>query len=517
MTRNAPPAGGAVDAAALERELRRRVKGEVRFDDGSRALYATDASNYRQVPIGVVVPRDADDVIATVAACRAHHAPVLPRGGGTSLCGQCCNVAVVLDFSKYMNRVLEIDAQRRTARVQPGVVLDDLRGQAARHGLTFAPDPATHNHNTLGGMIGNNSCGPHSVMGGETVHNVVELDVLTYDGLRMTVGAMDDAACERVLRQGGRPAEIVDGLKRLAERYADAIRARFPPIPRRVSGFNLPRLLPENGFDLAKALVGSEGTCVVVLEARVRLVPDPKSRVLLVLGYPSVYEAGDHVPEVMEAGPIALEGIDDRLVQDMRRTHLHVEYTELLPDGGGWPLVEFGGDSPREAGDKARQLVERLRRAEQPPTAKVVEDPAQARHIWKVRESGLGATAHVPESPITWEGWRTRRCRPTGSASTCANCARCSTGMGMAAISTGTSARAACTPASTSTWRRPPGSPSSSASSTRRPCWSPAWAVRFRASTATASRRPSCCRSCSATSWCAPSPSSRRSGTRTTG
>ncbi|HYY60208.1 MAG TPA: FAD-binding oxidoreductase, partial [Burkholderiales bacterium] len=153
----------------LARELAAAVSGEVRFDAGSRALYATDASNYRQVPIGVVLPRTKEDVVRTVEICRRHGAPILPRGGGTSLCGQCCNVAVVLDFSKYLNRVLEIDPAARTARVEPGCVLDDLRGAAAKHGLTFAPDPATHTHNTLGGMIGNNSCGPHSVMGGETV------------------------------------------------------------------------------------------------------------------------------------------------------------------------------------------------------------------------------------------------------------------------------------------------------------------------------------------------------------
>jgi FAD/FMN-containing dehydrogenase/Fe-S oxidoreductase len=330
---------------------------------------------------------------------------VLSRGGGTSLCGQTCNVAVVLDFSKYLNRVLEIDAAARTARVQPGVVLDDLRDQAAAHGLTFAPDPATHTHNTLGGMIGNNSCGPHSVMGGETVHNVIELDVLTYDGLRFTVGATDAVAFEALRREPDRRAEIALRLKQLAARHADAIRKRFPPIPRRVSGYNLPALLPENGFNLAKALVGSEGTCVVVLEAKLRLLPNPKVRSLLVLGYPSVYEAGDHVVEVMEAGPIALEGLDDRLVSDMKRTHVHPKDVGLLPEGAGWLLVEFGGDDKREADAKAQRLMDRLRTADHPPSMKLMDDPAAEERIWHVRESGLGATAHVPDAPITWEGW----------------------------------------------------------------------------------------------------------------
>ena len=402
-----PPGAVApgLDVAALEAELRAAVRGDVRFDAGSRALYAADASNYRQVPIGVVLPRSAEDVIATVAACRRHGAPVLPRGGGTSLCGQTCNVAVVLDFTKYMDAVLEIDPQRRIARVQPGLVLDRLREAAGAHGLTFAPDPATHTHNTLGGMIGNNSCGPHSVMGGETVHNVIALDVLTYDGLRLRVGRTDDEAFAAMRAAGDRRADIAVRLKALAERHADAIRARFPPIPRRVSGYNLPALLPENGFDLAKALVGSEGTCVVVLEATLRLLPDPRARSLLVLGYPTVYEAADHVPLVMEAGPIALEGMDDRLVSDITRSHIHPEDVKMLPQGGGWLLVEFGGEDKDEADRKAHRLMGRLRHAKNPPAMKLLDDPKQEACIWKVRESGLGATAHVPGQPITWEGW----------------------------------------------------------------------------------------------------------------
>lgn len=405
MTQNAMSAARNLDLARLERDLRGRVRGEVRFDLGSRALYATDASNYRQVPIGVVVPRDEDDVLATVDVCRLHGAPLLSRGGGTSLCGQCCNVAVVLDFSKYMNRVLEIDTDAATAHVQPGVVLDDLRRQAAAVGMTFAPDPATHSHNTLGGMIGNNSCGPHSVMGGETVDNVIELDVLTSDGLRMTVGRTDESAYQRIQHEGGRRAEIYRRLRELGERHADEIRARYPPIPRRVSGYNLPHLLPEHGFDLAKALVGSEGTCVVVLQATLRLLPNPRQRVLLVLGYDSVYEAGDHVPEVMGSGPIALEGVDDRLVHDMQQTGLHPGGVRLLPEGQGWLLVEYGGDSVDEACAKAHRLMQTLKGRERAPSMKLVQDAAVQQQLWKVRESALGATAHLPNAPLTWEGW----------------------------------------------------------------------------------------------------------------
>src|SRR5881275_950392 len=181
-----------VDAAALEAELRRLVSGEVRFDAGSKALYATDGSNYRQVPIGVVIPKSKQDVIETIAACRKFGAPILSRGGGTSLAGQCCNVAVVIDWSKYLNKLIEIDPERRLARCQPGIISDDVRHAAKRWHLTFGPDPSTHDHNTIGGMLGNNSCGVHSVMAGRTADNVRELEILTYDGLRMRVGSTSD-------------------------------------------------------------------------------------------------------------------------------------------------------------------------------------------------------------------------------------------------------------------------------------------------------------------------------------
>ena len=377
----------------LAAELRASIQGEVRFDAASRALYATDASNYRQVPIGVVVPKSKEDVVRTVEICRKYGAAVLPRGGGTSLCGQCCNVAVVIDFTKYLHRVLEIDPVKRIARVEPGCVLDDLRKAAAAHGLTFAPDPATHTHNTLGGMIGNNSCGPHSVMGGETTDNVIALDVVTYEGRRMTVGP----------GMGDEP--VLEKLRALRDKYAPAIRQQFPRIPRRVSGYNLPALLPENGFNIARALVGSEGTCVVILEATVRLVDNPPARSLLVLGYDDVYSAGDHVPEVMQHGPIALEGMDERLIEDMKAVHLHPGDERMLPEGRGWLLVEFGGADKEESDRKARAAMQALEKLDRPPSMKLYDDPPLEGKIWKMRESGLGATAHVPQKKITWEGW----------------------------------------------------------------------------------------------------------------
>ena len=386
----------AVDADGLAAELRARIAGEVRFDAGSRALYATDASNYRQVPIGVVVPRTVEDVVETVAACRRHGAPVLSRGGGTGLAGQTCNVAVVVDWSKHVGRVLELDPGSRRARVQPGCVLDTLRRQAWRHGLTFGPDPATHNHCTLGGMIGNNSCGVHSVMAGRTADNVEELEVLTYDGLRLRLGPTSEEELARIVAAGGRRGEIYARLRDLRDRYAELIRARFPDIPRRVSGYGLDWLLPEKGFHVARALVGSESTCVTVLEATLRLVPWPRARSLLVLGYPDVYRAADHLMEVLEHRPIGLEGVDLELTEFATMMGLHPDRIKLLPEGHGWLFVEFGGETKDEADGRAHGLMAALKRAGGAPAMKLFDDRGEEDAMWQVRESGLGATTLLP-------------------------------------------------------------------------------------------------------------------------
>src|SRR5438270_7858930 len=255
---NAPEARAHADSLAAE--LRATITGEVRFDDGTRALYAVDGSNYRQVPIGIVIPKSIEEVIQTVALARKHNAPLLPRGGGTSLSGQSCNVAVIVDFSKYLNQIIEINPPGKYAWVQPGCVLDKLRNHANEFNLTFGPDPSTHEYCNLGGMIGNNSCGVHSVMAGRTVDNVLELDILTYDGLRLTVGPTSDAELEQIIQQGGRRGEIYKALRTLRDQYADLIRRRYPKIPRRVSGYSLDELLSENNFHVARSLVGSECT-----------------------------------------------------------------------------------------------------------------------------------------------------------------------------------------------------------------------------------------------------------------
>ncbi len=395
----------ALDRDALARELRKHVRGEVRFDEGSRALYATDASNYRQVPLGVVLPKDAEDVVETVAICRRHHVPLLSRGGGTSLAGQTCNVAVIMDMSKYMHTILELDAHKRLARVQPGLILDHLRHSAEQHGLTFGPDPATHNHCTLGGMIGNNSCGVHAQMAGKTADNIVEMEILTYDGLRMRVGPTSDEELAQIISAGGRRGEIYAALKRLRDTYAELIRQRFPKIPRRVSGYNLDQLLPENGFNVARALVGTESTCVTVLEATTQLIHSPSARALVVLGYPDIYSGCDQIPEILKYQPIGLEGFDDGLLNDIKRKGMHSEHIALFPKGRGWLMVEFGADHKEEALKQAHAFMQKMQEQKPTPEVKLFEDSAQAQPIWAVRESALGATALVPGEKPTWPGW----------------------------------------------------------------------------------------------------------------
>src|SRR5436305_10588020 len=391
-----------VDLKALEHDLRKAVEGEVRFSAGDRALYSATGANYRQLPLGVVIPRTVDDVLETVAACREHGAPLLSRGGGTGLAGQTTHVAVVMDFSKYLNRVLEIDPDRRLARVEPGLILDHLRAPAQeRHGLTYGPDPSTHTHCTLGGMIGNNSCGTHSVMsefhgpGPLTADQVVELEVLTYRGARLRVGRGLD----------GVPPDIAAKLEDLAARYGDRVRERYPQIPRRVSGYNLDQLLPEKGFNVAGALVGTECTCVTVLEATVELIPSPKVRSLVVLSDEAAPTAGDHVPDVREHRPLACEGVDDILMQDMALVGLHDEDLSMLPEGRGHLLVEFGGESKEEADEKAQALMADAKKHKGLKGMKLYDDPPSEAHVWEVREAGLGATAFIPGKPDTYEGW----------------------------------------------------------------------------------------------------------------
>ncbi len=393
------------DAKALEEALRARLSCDVLFDSGSLALYSTDASNYRQIPIGIVVPRTIEDVVEAVAVVREHDAPLLMRGGGTSLAGQTCNTAVVIDFSRYLDRVLELDPQARRARVEPGCILDTLRDAAEEHNLTFGPDPATHDHNTLGGMIGNNSGGVHSVMAGLTVDNIESLDILTYEGERFSVGPTSDEELARILEAGGARAEIYRRLLAFRDAHGDNIRDRFPQIPRRVSGYaNLDWLLEENGLHVARALVGTEATCVIVLGANVRLVPSPPERATLVLGFPTIFDAADAVPRVLEHGPLACEGLDSKLLANLRTKDLHTDKFALLPEGEGWLVVEFGADDHADAIAQAKALRDAFAQASGVDSS-LLESADDQKRLQLLRESGLGATAYVPGEPETWEGW----------------------------------------------------------------------------------------------------------------
>jgi FAD/FMN-containing dehydrogenase/Fe-S oxidoreductase len=389
----------------LEKDLRENVSGEVRFDSGTRAIYSTDASNYRQIPIGVVLPHTIEDVVKTIEIARSHGVPILSRGGGTSLAGQCCNVAVVIDFSKYLNRVYGIDPQKRIGETEPGTILDDLRNAAEKYHLTFGPDPASHSRCTIGGMIGNNSCGVHSVYSGKTEDNIYEMDVLIYRGLRLRVGKTNEQELERIIGEGGARGEIYSKLKQLRDQYSDLIRSRYPAIPRRVSGYNLNQLLPENGFDVARALVGTEGTCVTVLTARVHLVHSPPYRRLVVLGFKDMPTAGDHLMEILSHKPLAVEGVDDEMIDSMKKKNLHPENIALLPPGGSWLLVEFGGESNAEALENAQSMITALSRLDEAPVVKLCSGDLEAKMMWRIRESALGATAFVPGEKLNWEGW----------------------------------------------------------------------------------------------------------------
>jgi FAD/FMN-containing dehydrogenase/Fe-S oxidoreductase len=394
-----------LNVAALEHELRVGIDGEVRFGDGDRGMYASDAGNYRMVPIGVVLPKTAEDVEHTVAVCRRYGAPIFARGGGTGIPGQTVNVAVLLDFSKYMNRIEEMNPQEHYAWVQPGIILDELRQAARKYDLTFGPDPATHSRNTLGGMIGNNSCGIHSVMAGETVDNIHELDIVLYDGTRMTVGATSEEEFDRIVRGGGRKADIYLRLRALRDKYADRIRKEFPMIPRRVSGFNLPALLPEKEFHVARALVGTEGTCALTLRAKTRLVYDPPVRSLLVFGYRDIFHAADNVVEPTKFHPVGLEALDNTFISYMKKKGLHPPNMSFMPEGNAWLLIEFGGKDKAEADANARRCMEDFQQRPDAPPMKLFDDPAQEKLVWHLREEGLGATAKVPNMPENHEGW----------------------------------------------------------------------------------------------------------------
>ncbi|MER5885142.1 FAD-binding and (Fe-S)-binding domain-containing protein [Streptomyces sp. NPDC001941] len=365
----------------MEAALRAAVRGEVDFGSTARALTTMDASNYRRVPLGTVAPRDADDVAAALDACRAHGVPVVPRGGGTSIAGQATGTGVVLDFTRHMNALLELDPEARTAVVQPGLVLDRLRERAAPHGLTFGPDPSTHSRCTLGGMIGNNACGSHSVAWGTTADNVHALAVTGYDGTPRRLARGWDGAPE--------------GLSDLVAAHLAPLRTGYPRgLPRRISGYAIDALLPEHGTDLARAYCGSEGTLAVLTEATVRLVEAPPARALAVLGYPDEGAAADAAPGLLPHHPLTVEGMAADLVRDPAAR-------AALPRGAAWLFAEAGGATPEEARARAAALA----RAADPLDARVVTDPAGQRALWALREDAAGTATRGPDGGEAWPGW----------------------------------------------------------------------------------------------------------------
>ncbi|MEU1089511.1 FAD-binding and (Fe-S)-binding domain-containing protein [Streptomyces sp. NPDC005576] len=383
---------------ALARDLRSEVRGETSFDVTSRALTTMDASNYRRVPLGVVAPRDADDVTAALAVCRAHGVPVVPRGGGTSIAGQATGTGIVLDLTRHLNALVALDPGSRTAVVQPGLVLDDLRAAAAPHGLTFGPDPSTHGRCTLGGMIGNNSCGAHSVAWGTTADNVHALTVARYGGGTLRLGRGWGPA-----GAGGAPA----GLREFVDRHLAPLRTGFPDLPRRISGYALDALLPEHpgGPDLARAFCGSEGTLAVVTEATVRLVESPPARALAVLGYADEPAAAEAAAGLLPYGPLTVEGMAADLVREpagsARGAAGLARGSAGLPRGGAWLFVETGGATPAEARDRATRIV----RAADALDAAVVTDPVGQRALWRVREDAAGTATRMPDGTEAWPGW----------------------------------------------------------------------------------------------------------------
>ncbi len=405
VVRPAEPADRPIDVAALQRSLSERVDGEVRFDAGTRGAYSTDASNYREIPIGVVVPRSVDAAAEATAVCREHHAPVVSRGGGTSLAGQCTNVAVMIDWAKYCSRLLSVDVDARTCTVEPGIVLDVLNKQLEQHGLRYGPEPATHPNCTLGGMIGNNSCGATAQRTGKVVDNIARLEVLLYDGTRFWCGETSDDDYVAIERRGDRQARVYRQLRALRDTYDEEIRARYPDIPRRVSGYNLDSLLPEHAFDIAGLLVGSESTLVTVLRAELELVPVVKERALVVLGFDNIAAAADAVPKILPHEPIALEGFDHRLVNDQQIKHLNPDALKELPHGRGFLMVQFGGDTREDADRAAHEMLDALGESEHDADVAFLDRPEREDELWRAREAGLGATAHVPGEPETWPGW----------------------------------------------------------------------------------------------------------------
>ncbi len=374
---------------SLATALRSRGVRHVRDDDTTRAAYSSDASLYRVVPSAVVLPRDVDDVATTLALCLDRGIPLTSRGAGTSVAGNAIGAGVILDFSRYLNQVVSIDAEARTAVVQPGTVHATLQQAALKLGLRFGPDPSTHTRCTIGGMIGNNACGSRTLAYGRTADNVTHLDVLTGTGERLFLGG------------DGTPASPqTDALRELVRGELGTIRTELGRFGRQVSGYALEHLLPERDFDLRRALVGSEGSLAIVLEAGVSLVADAAHKRMVVLGFSDIGSAGDAVMAVLPFQPTACEGLDSRIV-DVVRTRKGREAVPDLPAGTAWLFIEVCGGDPQEVSDRAL----RVSRIDSAVDARVITDPRQAAQLWKIREDGAGLAGRSPVGAPAHSGW----------------------------------------------------------------------------------------------------------------
>ncbi len=369
----------------LAQLLRRTVRGQVSDDTRRRAEYSTDASNYRVVPQVVVEPLDVDDVLATLEVSRSTGTPVTSRGGGTSVAGNAVGTGIVIDFARHLNRILDIDTGSQTALVEPGVIMARLQREVAPAGLRFGPDPSTHARATLAGMIGNNACGPHAVAYGRTADNVEALTMIDGRGRRFTAG---------------RGLDPVPGLGPLVDSHLDIIRTELGTFGRQVSGYSLEHLLPENGRNLARGLVGTEGTLGVILDATVKLVPISPARMLVVLGYPDMASAADAVPALLTHSPLAIEGLDARLVDVVRRAK-GAASVPPLPRGAGWLMMEMGGDTAAVARIAAESVV---RDSHALDTALMPAGP-EATAMWRIREDGAGLAGRTPDGRQAWPGW----------------------------------------------------------------------------------------------------------------
>ncbi|WP_296664631.1 FAD-binding and (Fe-S)-binding domain-containing protein [Demequina sp.] len=386
MARVTIAAATAQDSATrdLVEALRAAMDGEVDASARRRAEYSSDASNYRIPPLAVAYPRGADDLLAALATAREAGVPTTVRGGGTSVAGNAIGPGLVLEVSRHLTRILDVDVEARTARVEPGVILSQLQARVAGHGLRFGPDPSTSTRATLGGMIGNNACGPHAVAFGRTADNVIALEVIDGLGRRVTAGARGVAA--------------VPGLEELVAANLALIRKEFGRFSRQVSGYSLEHLLPELGGNLARFLVGSEGTLATTLEATVRLVDVPPVRLTAAFGYEDMPAAADAVVGMLPHRPQAVEGLDARLVA---RVAGATGAVPDLPEGAGWLFVEVGGDTEAEA----RATLAALAADSGTRQWREVEDPKEAARLWAIRADGAGLSGRTPDNKEAWPGW----------------------------------------------------------------------------------------------------------------